>query len=154
MIWLDGITDSMHEFEQAPVVGDGQWSLKCSVHGLIKSRTQLRNWNELNRRYYPNGSLWLSCEESTGDAGDDSIPGLRITPQGGNSNPVFLPGKSNGQRSLAGCSPQGHRVGHDWATEHTHMCYSIQRLIFIIILWVSNYPYPYLTDETFEGWRH
>ena len=26
--------------------------------------------------------------------------------------PVFLPGKSHGQRSLAGCSPWGHRVGH------------------------------------------
>ena len=28
--------------------------------------------------------------------------------------PVFLPGESHGQRSLAGCSPWGHkRVGHD-----------------------------------------
>ena len=26
---------------------------------------------------------------------------------------MFLPGKSHGQRSLAGCSPWGHRVGHD-----------------------------------------
>ena len=25
-------------------------------------------------------------------------------------------GESHGQRSLAGCSPWGHRVGHDWAT--------------------------------------
>ena len=32
--------------------------------------------------------------------------------------PVFLPGKSHGQRSLAGCSPWGpQRVGHDLATE-------------------------------------
>ena len=31
---------------------------------------------------------------------------------------VFLPGKSHGQRSLAGYSPRGHkRVGHDLATE-------------------------------------
>ena len=30
--------------------------------------------------------------------------------------PVFLPGESHGQRSLAGHSPQGsQRVGHDWA---------------------------------------
>ena len=28
--------------------------------------------------------------------------------------PVFLPGKSHGQRSLAGYSPWGHRVGHDY----------------------------------------
>ena len=26
---------------------------------------------------------------------------------------VFLPGESQGQRSLVGYSPQGHRVGHD-----------------------------------------
>ena len=29
MRWLDGITDSEHEFEQAPGVGDGQRSLAC-----------------------------------------------------------------------------------------------------------------------------
>ena len=36
-------------------------------------------------------------------------------PGGGNDNPLqyFLPGKSHGQRSLAGCSPWGRRVGHD-----------------------------------------
>ena len=27
--------------------------------------------------------------------------------------PVFSPGKSNGWRTLAGCSPWGYRVGHD-----------------------------------------
>ena len=33
--------------------------------------------------------------------------------------PVSLPGKSHGQRSLAGHSPWGHRrVGYDLATEH------------------------------------
>ena len=30
--------------------------------------------------------------------------------------PVFLPRKSHGQWSLAGPSPWGHRVGHDWVT--------------------------------------
>ena len=35
--------------------------------------------------------------------------------------PVFLPGKSHGQRSLAGYSPGGHkRVRHDWATKQQH----------------------------------
>ena len=34
------------------------------------------------------------------------------------STPVFLPGKSHGQRSLAGYSPWGRkRVGHDLATK-------------------------------------
>ena len=31
--------------------------------------------------------------------------------------PVFLPGKSHGQRGLAGNSPWGHRVRHDWVTK-------------------------------------
>ena len=31
--------------------------------------------------------------------------------------PVFLPGESRAQRSLAGCSPQGRRVGRLWAAE-------------------------------------
>ena len=42
---------------------------------------------------------------NAGDAG--LIPGLRRSPGEGNSNltPVFLPGKSHGQRSLVGYSP-------------------------------------------------
>ena len=29
---------------------------------------------------------------------------------------TILAGESHGQRSLAGCSPWGHRVGHNWVT--------------------------------------
>ena len=29
MRWLDGITESGHEFEQTPGVGDGQGNLAC-----------------------------------------------------------------------------------------------------------------------------
>ena len=32
--------------------------------------------------------------------------------------PVFLPGKSHGQRGLRGSSPWGHRVQHDSATKN------------------------------------
>ena len=35
--------------------------------------------------------------------------------------PLFLPGKSHGQRSLVGYSPWGRRVRHDWGAEHTHI---------------------------------
>ena len=44
------------------------------------------------------------------DAGDAGcIPGSGRSPGAGNDkpSPVFLPGKSPGQRSLAGCSPWG-----------------------------------------------
>ena len=35
--------------------------------------------------------------------------------------PVFLPGESHGQRSLAGCSPWSHKeYDRNEATEHTH----------------------------------
>ena len=51
-------------------------------------------------------------EESTCIVGDTgSIPGLRKSPGGGNGNPlpVFLPGKSHGQRNLEDYSPWGHK---------------------------------------------
>ena len=39
------------------------------------------------------------------------IPGLGKSPGGGKwqPTPVFLPGKSHGQRSLAGYTPWGHK---------------------------------------------
>ena len=33
--------------------------------------------------------------------------------------PVFLPGEFHGQRSLAGYSPWGRKIRHDWATGHS-----------------------------------
>ena len=40
-----------------------------------------------------------------------SIPGSGRSPGGAAWQPtsVFLPGKPHGQRSLAGCGPQGHK---------------------------------------------
>ena len=35
-----------YEFEQAPVVGNGQGSLRAAVHGVTKSQTRLSNWTE------------------------------------------------------------------------------------------------------------
>ena len=47
--------------------------------------------------------------ENTRDA--DLIPGLGRFPGGGQEKPtpVFLPGESHGQRSLADCGPKGHK---------------------------------------------
>ena len=47
-------------------------------------------------------------------------PGSGRSPGGGHGNPLqFLRGESHGQRSLAGYSSRGHRVGHDWALVYT-----------------------------------
>ena len=54
--------------------------------------------------------------------------------------PVFLPRKFQGQRSLVGYSPWIHRVGHDWATEHTHegICsLKIHLWNFLVIQWLG-----------------
>jgi len=66
---------------------------------------------------FPDGSEGKESTCNGGDTGDaGSIPGLGRSPQEGNGNPtpVFLPGESHGERSLAGYSPWGsQRVGHD-----------------------------------------
>ena len=66
----------------------------------------------------PGGSVARNLPSNTGDPG--SIPGLGRFPwrRKWQSVSVFSPGKSHGQRSLAGYSPGGHkRVGHDLATK-------------------------------------
>ena len=46
--------------------------------------------------------------------------------------PIFLPGKSHGQRNLAGCSPWGFKgVGHDLATKQQQLYRVQQYSIFI-----------------------
>ena len=57
---------------------------------------------------FPGGSAVKNLPANAGDTG--LIPGSGRSPGVGNSNPtpVFLPGKSEGQRNLAGYSPWGH----------------------------------------------
>ena len=55
---------------------------------------------------------------------------------------VFLPRKSHGQRSLADYSLWGHRVGQDWAAEHT--CNGQTRR------WEWNSPHP--QEVQVRGW--
>ena len=57
--------------------------------------------------------------EDARDAG--SIHGLGRSPGEGNGNPLqlFLPGKSHGERSLAGYSPWSHKESD--TTEHRHV---------------------------------
>ena len=63
----------------------------------------------LQNHCFPGGSEVKASASDEGDLG--SIPGLGRSPGEGNGNPLqdFLPGKSRGQRSLVGYSPQGHK---------------------------------------------
>ena len=69
------------------------------------------------RSGFPSGSVGDESACSTGDPG--SIPGPGRSPEEWNGyTPVFLPGKSQGQRSLAEYSSCGHRrIRHDLATK-------------------------------------
>ena len=68
----------------------------------------------------PDGSVVKNPPAHVGDGG--SIPGSGRVPwrRKWQPTPVFLPGKSHGQRSLAGYSPRGlKRIGHDLVPETT-----------------------------------
>ena len=56
--------------------------------------------------------------------------------------PVFLPGKSHGQRSLAGYSPWGHKELDTTEHMHTHIACIKSFFLFIVelysMVWVCN----------------
>ena len=104
--WLNG-----HEFEQAP--RDGEWQgglVCCSPWGCKESDTTERlNSNSplwpLNIWPFPGGSVVKEYACQCRSLGFD--PWVRKIPwrRKWQPTPVFLPGKSHGQRSLAGYSP-------------------------------------------------
>ena len=79
----------------------------------------MRPWQMVNQPLaagFPGGSVVKNLPDIAGDA--VLIPGLGRWRRKRQPTPVFLPGKSHGQRSLVGCSPWGHiREGHDLATK-------------------------------------
>ena len=56
---------------------------------------------------FPGNSAIKDPPANAGNEG--STPGLGRSLEGVTGNPVFLPGKSHGQRSLEGCSPWGRK---------------------------------------------
>ena len=94
------------------------------------------------------------------------IRGLGRSSRGGNGNshPVFLPGKFNGQRSLVDCSPWGHKESD--MTEGVHVCaraHHTQRLLSIYsVLGAKNWltwkdwrrEEKGTTEDEMVGWHH
>ena len=74
----------------------------------------------MNDLGFPGGSDGQVSAFSAGDPG--SNPGSGRSPAEGNGNPVFLPGKSHGGRSLAGYSPWVHKESD--TTERLHFLLS------------------------------
>ena len=75
-------------------------------------------------------------KESACIAGLVSVPGLGRLPGEGNGYLllVFLRGKFHRQRSLAGYSPWGCRVRHDWATNKNYVAHSWATLIKLLYI--------------------
>ena len=98
--WLDGITDSMGmSLSKLQEMMKDRKAWRTTVHGVTKSRIWLSNWTTP----VP-GAQWLRIclpvQETWVNPWVGKIPWRRKW----QPTPVFLPGKSHGQRSLEGCS--------------------------------------------------
>ena len=110
----------------------GAW--RATVHGVTKNQTRLSYFTYLLTYLswicllgsYP---MWHSGKESACQCRRYKRcgfnPWVRKIPWRRKRQPssVLLPGKSHGQKSLAGYSPWGHRVRHNLATkqQQTHL---------------------------------
>ena len=89
---------------------DKPMPIKCGLVHCPESINALQEEPTVGRFTCPFGASGKKKKEKkTGNAGDitdtGSIPGSGRSPGGGQPTPVFLPEKSQGQRSLAGYSP-------------------------------------------------
>ena len=116
MRWPDGITHSMDVSlsELRELVMDRE-AWHAAIHGVAKSRTRLSDGTEL-MPYLWGLPRWLSGKESTCQCrrhkrlGFNSWVGVVPWKRKWQPTPVFLCGKSQGQRSLAGYRPWDCRI--------------------------------------------
>ena len=102
-----------------PGESQGREAWWAAVYGVAQSWTQLK-------RLSSSSSLWGFLGGASGKEFTCQCKRWGLDPWVGKISwsrnwqpiPVFLPGKSHGQRRLAGYSPWDRRVGHDWATEY------------------------------------
>ena len=91
----------------------------CLYHHLIPGDLGRKDLKWLKKIHsFPGSSAGKESTCNVQDLG--LIPGLGRSPREGKGYPLQYSGLENphGQRSLAGYSPWGRRVGHDWATKH------------------------------------
>ena len=88
----------------------------------------------LTLNIHTSGAVVKNLSANAGDARDMGlVPGSARSPGVGKwqPTPVFLPGKSHGERSLVGYSPQGCKESE--TTKHTHTyAYTHQNIIIIM----------------------
>ena len=93
----------------------GAW--QAVVHGVTQNGTQLSNLAQHTAQKLYCFSQWLGLRDSLVAQMVKSLPVMRETQVRSldplekemATTPVFLPGKSHGQRSLAGYSPWGRK---------------------------------------------
>ena len=102
----------------------GPWTRKRETQLCPQESEKASQWGCIGGKSgFPEGSVVKNPPASAGDTRDPvSIPWVgKIWRREWQPIPVFLPGKSHGQRSLAGSieSMGSQRVGHDWAQKHS-----------------------------------
>ena len=94
-----------------PRDGGAWWA---AVYGVAQGRTRLKRLSGSST--LTGLPMWLSNKESACQC-RISLGWEDPWRREWQSTPEFLPEESNGERSLMGYSPWGHRVGHDLATK-------------------------------------
>ena len=115
-------------------------------HTYIHARYRVYIWG------FPGGSAaknmtamqQATCNPSLRDAGSIPVSGRSPGEANGLTITVFLPGKSHGQRSPAGYSLWGHKVGHNLATkppppDYMHTLYMYAHIYLHICVFVHIY---------------